>query len=439
VSYRGRTRGWVVLGSLFAEAAVSLNGRRMQAALSAFGIATGIAAVVLLVALVAGLHRMALSTINAAGGNIVQVRVDSDPSTGDPKGFPLTLRREDADVLLRTSGYFDLASAENSASSVVRGVIVQGRTAVRTVDGGFTLRNVSRALSVQIRGVTPSAFEMQGLRLSAGRFPLAEEFAEGRRVAVLGGRIARQIFNTRDPVGEILVLGDWTFRVVGLLEFVGEPEGEFRAFQDQLIYAPFATVASVFRGNEAASSLALRLRDPERGPDAVSDARGILSRRQQRLGETSGQLTFTTSLERLREMNLVLNGLKILVGLVGGIGLFVGAVGVANVLLVSVRERTQEIGVRRAIGATRRDIFIGFLIEALAITLIGGLAGITAAWLLTVVASLVPAIPDGAEPHISLLTAATAVSILVVVGIIAGVGPARRAAAVFPAEALRAE
>jgi putative ABC transport system permease protein len=138
-------------------------------------------------------------------------------------------------------------------------------------------------------------------------------------------------------------------------------------------------------------------------------------------------------------MNLILNGLKILVGLVGGIGLFVGAVGVANVLLVSVRERTQEIGVRRAIGATRRDIFIGFLIEALAITLIGGLAGITAAWLLTVVASLVPAIPDGAEPHISLLTAATAVSILVVVGIIAGVGPARRAAAVFPAEALRAE
>lgn len=439
MSYRTAARGRIVLRSLCSEALGNLNRRRMQAALSAFGIATGIAAVVLLVALVSGLHRMALSTINAAGGNIVQVRVDTDPSTSDPKGFPLTLRPEDAEVLRRTTGYFDLVAAENSATSVVRGVVVQGRTAIRTSGGGFALRNVSRALSVQIRGVTSSGFEMQNLRLASGRLPLAEEFAEGGRVAVLGGRIARQIFNTRDPIGEILVLGDWTFRVIGVLEFVGEPEGEFRGFQDQLVYAPFATVAAVFRGNDAASTLALRLRDPGRSADAVADARGILTRRQQRLGQTSGLLTFTTTLDRLAELNLVINGLKMLVGLVGGIGLFVGAVGVANVLLVSVRERTQEIGVRRAIGATRRDIFVGFLIEALAITLMGGLTGLAGAWVLTLIAGLIPAIPDGAEPHISFMTAAIAVSMLILVGVIAGVGPARRAASVFPSEALRAE
>lgn len=439
MSYRTAARGRIVLRSLFLEAMGNLNRRRMQAALSAFGIATGIAAVVLLVALVAGLHRMALATINAAGGNVVQVRVDTDPSTGDPKGFPLTLRPEDADVLLRTTGYFDLGVAENSANTVVRGVVVQSRSVVATGGGGFALRNTPRALSVQIRGVTPSGFELMNLRLASGRLPLPEEFDSADRVAVLGARIARQIFNTRNPVGEILVLGDWTFRVVGLLEYVGEPEGEFRAFQDQLIYVPFSTVAAVFRGNDTASSLSLRLKDPHASAEAVADARGILERRQQRLGQTSGVLAFTTTIERLAEMNLILNGLKVLVGLVGGIGLFVGAVGVANVLLVSVRERTQEIGVRRAIGATRRDIFIGFLVEALAITLLGGLAGIFGAWLLTVIAAFIPAIPDGAEPHISLTTGAVAVSILVVVGIVAGVGPARRAAAVFPAEALRAE
>jgi ABC-type antimicrobial peptide transport system permease subunit len=258
-------------------------------------------------------------------------------------------------------------------------------------------------------------------------------------VAVLGGRIARQIFDRRDPLGEIIVLGDWPFQVVGVLDFIGEPEGEFRAFQDQLIYVPFRTVATVFRGNDTASSLSLRLRDSVVAADAVADARAILARRQQRLGETSGQLTFTTTFDRLQEINLIVNGLKLLVGLVGGIGLFVGAVGVANVLLVSVRERTQEIGVRRAIGATRHDVFIGFLIEALGITLAGGLLGIFAAWVLTLLVSMIPAIPDGAEPHISLVTAATAVSILVLVGVAAGVGPARRAASVYPAEALRAE
>jgi len=134
-----------------------------------------------------------------------------------------------------------------------------------------------------------------------------------------------------------------------------------------------------------------------------------------------------------------LTTIKLVVALVGGIGLFVGAVGVANVLLVSVRERRSEIGVRRAIGATRRAIFAGFLIEALAITLSGGVVGIVAAWGLTKIAVLIPQVPAGARPHISLLTAVAAVVLLTIVGLVAGVGPARRAAAVFPAEALRAE
>jgi putative ABC transport system permease protein len=183
----------------------------------------------------------------------------------------------------------------------------------------------------------------------------------------------------------------------------------------------------------------LRLREPGTNAEAYAEARSAIAMRQARHGESSGQLQFRSTLERLQELTLVITGLKVLVGLVGGIGLFVGAVGVANELLVSVRERTQEIGVRRAIGATRRDIFIGFLIEAVAITLAGGLAGIAAAWVLTLIADLIPAIPDGAEPHISRLTAFTAVSLLVLIGIAAGVGPARRAARVFPAEALRAE
>jgi len=124
---------------------------------------------------------------------------------------------------------------------------------------------------------------------------------------------------------------------------------------------------------------------------------------------------------------------------VGSIGLFVGAVGVANVMLVSVRERRTEIGVRRAIGATSRAIFAGFLLEALAMTLSGGVVGIVGAWLLTKIAIFIPQVPADARPHVSIVTAVAALTLLTLVGVVSGVWPAKRAAAVFPAEALRAE
>jgi putative ABC transport system permease protein len=197
-------------------------------------------------------------------------------------------------------------------------------------------------------------------------------------------------------------------------------------------------VARLFRGNDTVNRISLRVTTPGTESLAIADARGVLTRRVQRLGTTSGKLEFTNASEQLRQIGLVLSGLKLLVGMVGGIGLFVGAVGVANVLLVSVRERTSEIGVRRALGARRRHIFWGFLFESLAITLSGGAVGICTAWVLTKIALFFP-IPKGAEPHISLLTAGVAISLLVVVGLVAGVGPARRAAAVYPVEALRAE
>jgi putative ABC transport system permease protein len=429
----------VILRSLVAEAAASLRGRRMQAMLSSFGIATGIAAVVLLVSLVSGVHRMALQTMNAAGGNVIMVSVEPDPGTAAPRGFPLTLRPDDLDAVLSASRLFETGSAENSASAVVRGAVIQGTSYILDrATGTAVLTRGARAMTTPIRGFTAAGFELQNLHLADGRLPLADEFERGERVAVLGPAIARQIFGTKNPVGQPLVLGDWPFRVIGVLQWVGEPSGEFRAGVDRYVYVPFHTVANVFRGNETASLLRLRRRADVSDEAAMVEARGILSRRQKRLGETSGQLEITSTVDRLREMNLVITGLKLLVALVGGIGLFVGAVGVANVLLVSVRERTVEIGVRRAIGARRQDVFLGFLFEALAITLSGGLLGIAGAWMLTQAARLLP-IPDGAEPHISLVTAGGAVLLLMLVGIAAGVGPARRAASVFPAEALRAE
>ena len=431
----------IILRLLLLDAATALRARRMQAALSAFGIATGIAAVVLLVSLVAGVHRMALQTFNTRGGNVVIVTIGQEPAAEAPTGAPLTLTIDDADAVIRASPFFDRASAENTASVVVRGVQSApgaGMMVVMGPGGTPMIFNANRAYQIQVTGFTQSGFELQDLRLASGRLPAAEEITRGERVIVLGARVATQIFGARNGVNETIVLGDWPFRVIGIMEWVGGSGGEFQSPLDRAAYAPFTAVGRLFRGNDTTTRIALRLSTPGTEERAVADARGILERRQRRLGHTSGVLEFASASEQLRELGLILSGLKLLVGLVGGIGLFVGAVGVANVLLVSVRERTSEIGLRRAIGARRRHIFLGFLFESLAITLGGGVIGIAVAWVLTKIAAFLP-IPDGAEPHISIATAAIAVSLLVLVGIVAGVGPARRAAAVYPVEALRAE
>ena len=410
----------VVAINIFSEAAASLRGLLLQAVLSSFGIATGITAVVLLVSIVSGLHRYMLETVGNIGGNLIQVNASQMRSTHDPRGFQVTLRTSDLAAVLGGCDYYDAGMAENSASAPIR-------TARRSNRNSYLL------------GVTDRGFEVLGLHAAQGRLPLASEYAAGARVAVIGADLAQELFLQESPVGQAMVIGEWPFQVVGVLDWVGDPNAGIPAGPDNGVYVPFKAVAAAFRGNENAGVLRLRLSSPDLAEAAVAETKRILDRQRRQRGETTGEIQVTNTIDRIAQLATVLTTIKLIVGLVGGIGLFVGAVGVANVLLVSVRERRAEIGVRRALGATRRAIFAGFLIEALAITLSGGAAGILAAWGLTKIAILFPQIPAGARPHISLVTGAAAVVLLTIVGLVAGVGPARRAAAVFPAEALRAE
>ncbi|MCX6539296.1 MAG: ABC transporter permease [Acidobacteria bacterium] len=417
---RGVGASIVVLGNILSEAVASLRSRRMQAALSSFGIATGITAVVLLVSIVSGIHRFMLETLGVVGGNVIQVTASSQRSTRDPRGFAVTAQPADVETILQSSAYFDIGSAENYGYGVIR-------TTRRSTQGS------------SVRGLTQSGFDILDVHVARGRLFLEGEYADGSRVAVLGADVAVDLFNQESPIGQTIVIGEWPFVVSGVLAWIGDPTAGVPAPPDRFIYVPFKACAAAFKGNENAGMLRLRLRSPDTADAAVAEAKRILDRQRKQRGETSGEFQVINTIERMAQLNMVLTTLKFVVGLVGGIGLFVGAVGVANVMLVSVRERRQEIGVRRALGATRRAIFIGFLFEGLAITLSGGLAGILIAWALTGIAVFIPQVPAGARPHISLVTASTSIALLTLVGLVAGVGPARRAASVDPAEALRAD
>ena len=410
----------VIARNIISEAVASLRGRRLQVALSSFGIATGIAAVVLLVSIVAGMHRYAIEQFSAVGGNIIRVTVNPERSTRDPRGFTATMRLSDIDAVMASVSYYDAAMADNSGFGVLR-----------------TARRASQGAN--IRGITASGFELLEVESDRGRLFLPNEYELGSRVAVLGADVAADVFSGDSAVGQTVVIGDWPYLVVGVLAWVGDPEAGDASSEDRSIFVPFKACAATFRGTENANSLYFRLKSGDDAGAAVLATRTLLDGIRKQRGETTGSYNVISSIERMGELNLVLNGLKMVVGLVGGIGLFVGAVGVANVLLVSVRERRAEIGTRRAVGATKRAIFVGFLFEALAMTLSGGMVGIFVAWALTKIAILIPSVPVGARPVISPVTALTALALLTLVGLVAGVWPAKRAAGVYPAEALRAD
>src|SRR5436190_136604 len=218
----------VIARNIVAEAIASLRGRRLQAVLSSFGIATGIAAVVLLVSIVSGMHHFMLEQIGAVGGNTIMVSTSSQRSTRDPRGFQVTLRTDDLDAIMRNVSLYDVGMAENSGFGVVR-------TARRSSQGA------------QVRGVTDQAFVLQGLSIEHGRMFLDTEYETGSRVAVLGADVANDMFGGEAPIGQTLVIGDWPFQVVGVLNWMGDPVSGAITQSDRSIYMPFKACAAAFR------------------------------------------------------------------------------------------------------------------------------------------------------------------------------------------------
>jgi putative ABC transport system permease protein len=406
----------VVALNIFHEAVASLRSRLMQAALSSFGIATGITAVVLLVSIVSGVHRFMLETMGMIGGNLIQVNTTPMRSTQDPRGFQVTLRPADLKAVMDGSEYYDAGMAENASNALVR-------TARRSTRDSY------------LRGVTEQGFEVLNLHAASGRLFLDSEYASGARVAVIGADLAQELFVQESPVGQAMVIGEWPFHVVGVLDWVGDPNAGIPAGPDNGIYLPFKAVVNAFRGNESCM-LRLRLASPDLAEAAVAETKRILDRQRRQRGETSGEVQVTNTIDRIAQLATVLTTIKLVVGLVGGIALFVGAVGVANVLRVRARAAWRD---RSATGLGQPAVRSSPGSDRGAGHHAVGWPGDPGGVGLTKVAILIPQIPAGARPHISLATGVAAVVLLTIVGLVAGVGPARRAAAVFPAEALRAE
>jgi putative ABC transport system permease protein len=313
----------------------------------------------------------------------------------------------------------------SDVDAVTRVVGDRGRVAV-TVASGETVRAGTRSRFTSVAGVLETTPQVFIRSLSRGAYLSRSDVDTARRVAVLGSTVSRELFGDRDPVGQQINIAGVRFRVVGVFAQIGQSLGVDR---DDEVHIPVTTAHRLF-GTNRIDGLAVKAPDRDRITQLGDRIVAELNRRH-----PDTEFTAVTQEQILGVLGDILGILTGVLAAIAGISLLVGGVGVSNIMLVSVRERTREIGLRKAVGARPRDISVQFLLEAVLLTTLGGVLGMG----LGIGAALLAAALSPVPAAITWWSLALAFGVSATVGIVFGVVPAQRAGRLDPVVALRSE
>ncbi len=387
----------------------ALTAQRLRSFLTLLGIGVGIAAVILLTSIGEGLHQFVLKEFTQFGTNIIKITPGRPSARGGPTGLPSTTR----DLTL------------DDAIALARAPYVTGVTPA--VSGNSEVRASGRVRRTLIMGVGADMQRVFSMQVRVGQFLPPDDAASARAFVVLGATLKRELFGTDNPLGERVQIGGERYRVIGVME----AKGQFLGIDlDDTAYIPTARALALYNRD---GLMEINVTYDEGVPAArvAAEVKKLLLARHGR-----EDFTLTTQEDMLASLSNILDILTAAVGALGGISLLVGGVGIVTIMTIAVAERTNEIGLLVALGARRRTILGLFLGEAVALAAIGGLFGLAiGTGLAQLVAIFVPALPVATPWHFVFVAEAVAV----VIGLLAGVLPARRAAALDAVDALRAE
>lgn len=388
----------------------SVLSHRLRSALSMLGIGIGIASVILLTSIGEGTRRYLMGMFTQFGTNIIAVNPGKSETTGIPGAFGGTTHKltiDDALALSRLSGV---------------------EVVMPLAFGSARVEANGRGRSVFIYGVTPDAPQVWKYQVRQGSFWPEGDPNRGYQLAVLGPKLKRELFGEANALGQFVRIAGARFRVIGVMS----PKGQFLGFDiDDSAYIPVANALRIFNLPEV-NEIDIVYAHAGLASQVEGEVRRVLTDRHG--GEED--FTVTTQAAMLSVFDNVMNVITMSVGAIAGISLLVGAIGILTMMWIAVGERTGEIGLARAIGATRRQIHVLFLLEAAALATAGGILGILAG--LGLAGLLRLAVP-GLPVHTPVLFVVVAVAVSVGTGLLSGLLPARRAAALDPIEALRAE
>jgi putative ABC transport system permease protein len=395
----------------------SIRANTMRSILTTLGIVIGTASVIAVVSVIQGVQHMIAQQLQDVGANYIMVFPKFEQPAPGTVARPVRLTWEDGQALAERIP--DIASI----SPVV-------------TPGSKPLKYRDRQHSSNIQGVTDAWPEVSNHWVDRGRFFTRIDLDHRRKVIVVGEKVVKELHLGPEPVGKEVYLGKTPVTIIGVMEKKGQALGQDR---DDVVFVPYPTALSIF-GRRSGDQVQLHMQahdsaDTAQTKDSIQQ---VLRRRHRLTDEHKDDFQVFLQDELLESMEKIISTVTAAVGAVVSVALLVGGIGIMNIMLVSVTERTREIGIRKAVGARRQDILFQFLSEAITLSLLGGVIGIALGYGIgTVIANVLPG--DWPPAHVPAWAIATAFGFCTVVGVFFGIYPAAKAAQLNPIDALRHE
>ena len=393
----------------------ALRRNKLRSSLTALGIIIGVFAVVAMVAIGNGTRASIESQVAGLGQNMLMVFAGSRRSGGVNSGLgsASAITLEDAEALRR-----EIPDVVASSPEVT--------TTAQAIANG-------RNWSTTIAGEAPEYLVIRDWAVASGSMFTDREVRSAAKVAVLGAKTAHELFGVLDPVGQTVRVGNMPFVVIGVLASKGAGVGGQN--QDDRVVIPYTTAMKRITGDKYLRSVYLQIGQAERIPIAQDQITRLLRQRHRLLPGVADDFNIFNQQEIADTVNTVTSTLTLLLGAIAGLSLVVGGIGIMNIMLVSVTERTREIGIRISVGAQPGDIRIQFLIEAITLSLLGGLVGV----LLGIGTTRLIGAVSSFKPIVSMGSIVLAFTVSFSIGVFFGFYPARRASLLDPIDALRYE
>lgn len=401
----------------------SLLANKFRSFLTMLGIVIGVSSIIVIISVGAGAQSLIINQIKSVGSNLIAII----PGGSDEEGPPAAAMG----IVITTLKYEDAVAIRKERN------VPYVSYAAAYVQGVGTISSADRNTDSTFLGTTADYVDVEDVEIAQGRFISSQEEKEIARVVVLGHGIKEELFGSENPLNKKIKIKRETFRVVGVLEERGAA-GFIN--QDDYVFVPLSAAQKLLIGINHVSFIRAKVDDPSKISRTMEDIKYLLRERHDIKDGDPADFTVQSQAQALEALTTITDVLKFFMAAIAALSLIVGGIGIMNIMLISVSERTREIGLRKAIGAKYKHIMNQFLVETVIISLISGIVGIIIGSFISIVIALVAKYLEyDWDLVISLFSIVISVGISGAVGLIFGIYPARKAAKLDPIEALRYE